>query len=169
LESSLLTPVSSLLTPVQFAANPRQFAANPRQFAANPRRVKTSPTQGAGSPDPLQPCSPPPPEGVRVAAVVTPSGGQVFQPPHTAPPATSPPPPWGLRAGRSCRTVLQFYLPAPAWPRAAPLPHQMGEGSEPAGRLGQYLQLRLTHLLRTPLETDQTRLPGLMLSVMVIA
>ncbi len=78
----------------QFAANPcRQFAANPcRQFAANPCREQTSPSHpGCGLyPTPLQPCSPPPPtKGVRVAAGLTPLGGQSLQlpPPHRTSPS----------------------------------------------------------------------------------
>jgi hypothetical protein len=44
--------------------------------------------------------------------------------PHPLPPHL--PPPWGLRAGRPCRTVLQFYLPPPVWPLAAPPPTPTG-------------------------------------------
>jgi hypothetical protein len=69
-----------------------------------------------------------------VAAVLTSLGGQSSQLLQAAPPATSPPPPWGLSAGQLCRMV--FYLPTPVWPLAAPPPHSLGEGSEPAGRPG---------------------------------
>jgi hypothetical protein len=72
-----------------------------------------------------------------VAAVLTPLGGRSSQ----LPPATASPPPWGLRAGQPCRMTLQFYLPTLVWPLAAPPPHPLGEGSEPAGRLGPDQQL----------------------------
>jgi hypothetical protein len=121
-------------------------------------------------PDPPAAMFPSPPiKGVRVAAVLTPLGGQSSQLTQAAPPATSPPPPWGLRVGRPCRTLLQFYLPPPVWPLAAPPLHPLGEGLEPAGQLGQDLQHCVTYLLRIPPESGLTRPPGLTLSVTVLA
>jgi hypothetical protein len=112
----------------------------------------------------------PPTKGVRVAAVLTPLGGQSSQLLQAAPPATSPPPPWGLRAGRPCRMFLQFYLPTPVWPLAAPPPHSRGEGSEPAGRLGpgQHQRDSYQHFSLPP-ESGPARPLGLTLSETALA
>ncbi len=187
-------PVTNrVATPRQFAANPRQFTAIPRSSLLTPVSLLLTPasllltpvsslltpvvsrplplTQGAGSCRPPAAMLPSPPtEGVRVAAVLTPLGGQSSQPLHAAPPATSPLPPWGLRAGRPCRTILQFYLPPPVWPHAALPPHPLGEGSEPTGRPGPVIQLCASNLHpRIPPESGPSRPHGLKLSATVPA
>ncbi len=46
------------------------------------------------------------------------------------------PPSWGLRAGRLCRLVLQFYLPTLVWPLVAPPPPPTGRGLRASGPAG---------------------------------
>ncbi len=108
----------------------------------------------------------PPTKGVRVAAVLTPLCGQSSQ----LPPATTSPPPWGLRAGRPCRIILQFYLPTLVWPLAAPPPHPLGEGSEPAGQLVPDQQHCVSFpLFRMPPDSGPARPLGLTWSTIVLA
>ncbi len=92
-------------------------------------------------PTPLQPCSPPP-QGVRVAAVLTPLDRQCYQPRHAEPPATFPPP--GLRAGWPCWMQPQLYLPSLVWPLMAlppPLTGRVVGAGLPAGSPSKRPQL----------------------------
>jgi hypothetical protein len=167
-KKSLFSLIQSIqIQPKQTQVTHRQFAANPRQFAANPRRVKTSPSHpGCRPPTHLLLCTPPPPPGGEGGSSADPFGRSKFPATPTRTPRHLTP------LGSESGPAVQDTVILPAYPSLAPrgsAPHLLGEGSEPAGRLGQDLQLCLAHLLSTPPETDRTRHPGLTLSVPVPA